>query len=61
MRAAAAAMTIDNHLLPALKKGLFFRGVGKLPFGEQIRSVRELLARLLTQAEAVPSLGVDAG
>ena len=28
-------------------KGLFFRGVGALPFGGQIRSVRELIERLL--------------
>jgi nitronate monooxygenase len=43
---------IDNQLAAALrgdvKKGLFFRGVGALPFGEQIRSVRELIERLLT-------------
>jgi nitronate monooxygenase len=42
---------IDNQLGAALrgdvKKGLFFRGVGELPFGEQIRSVRELMERLL--------------
>ncbi len=45
---------IDNQLAAALrgdlKKGLFFRGAGALPFGEQIRSVRELVERLLTQA-----------
>jgi nitronate monooxygenase len=44
---------IDNQLAAALrgdlKKGLFFRGVGALPFGEQIRSVRELMERLLTR------------
>lgn len=43
---------IDNQLVYALKgdvkKGLFFRGAGKLPFGEEIRSVRDLLAFLLT-------------
>jgi nitronate monooxygenase len=43
---------IDNQLAAALrgdiKKGLFFRGVGALPFGNQIRSVRELMERLLT-------------
>lgn len=42
---------IDNQLAAALrgdvKKGLFFRGVGALPFGEQIRSVRDLMERLL--------------
>ncbi|WP_280813163.1 nitronate monooxygenase family protein [Variovorax sp. TBS-050B] len=44
---------IDTQLAAALrgdvKKGLFFRGVGELPFGAQIRSVRELMARLLTR------------
>lgn len=44
---------IDNQLAAALrgdvKKGLFFRGVGALPFGDQIRSVRELMERLLTR------------
>jgi nitronate monooxygenase len=49
---------IDNQLAAALrgdvKKGLFFRGAAALPFGEQIRSVRELLERLLT-----PGLGAD--
>ena len=48
---------IDNQLAAALrgdvKKGLFFRGVGELPFGSQIRSVRELMERLLTPAAAL--------
>ena len=43
---------IDNQLAAALRgdvrKGLFFRGAGSLPFGAQIRSVRELMERLLT-------------
>jgi nitronate monooxygenase len=43
---------IDHQLVAALhgnvKMGLFFRGVGALPFGSQIRSVRELIERLLT-------------
>lgn len=47
---------IDHQLAAALrgdvKKGLFFRGVGPLPFGDQIRSVRELVERLLTPAPA---------
>jgi hypothetical protein len=34
--------------------------VGALPFGDRIRSVGELLARLLTPHEAAPSLGVNA-
>ena len=46
---------IDNQLAAALrgdvKKGLFFRGVGALPFGAQIRSVRDLVERLLTVQE----------
>lgn len=56
---------IDNQLAAALrgdlKKGLFFRGSGALPFGQQIRSVRELMERLLTRAaEPVPPLPADA-
>ena len=51
---------IDNQLAAALrgdvKKGLFFRGVGALPFGTQIRSVRELLERLLTPAAGLTVL-----
>jgi len=45
---------IDHQLAAALRgdvrKGLFFRGRGELPFGSQIRSVRELVERLLTPA-----------
>jgi nitronate monooxygenase len=48
---------IDNQLAAALrgdvKKGLFFRGVGALPFGEQIRSVRDLVERLLTRQDVL--------
>src|SRR3990167_3121843 len=48
---------IDNQLAAALrgdlKKGLFFRGVGELPFGSQIRSVRELMERLLSRSVAL--------
>ena len=43
---------IDTHLAAALRgevnRGLFFRGVGALPFGAEIRSVRELMQYLLT-------------
>jgi nitronate monooxygenase len=50
---------IDHQLAAALrgevKKGLFFRGKGTLPFGEQIRSVRELMERLLTPAAVLLS------
>ena len=42
---------IDNQLAYALKgdvaKGLFFRGRGKLPFGNETRSVRETIEFLL--------------
>ncbi|HUN91346.1 MAG TPA: nitronate monooxygenase family protein [Burkholderiaceae bacterium] len=42
---------IDHHLAAAmkgdLKKGLFFRGAGRLPFGDSIRPVRDLIAFLL--------------
>ncbi|CAN7341854.1 NAD(P)H-dependent flavin oxidoreductase [Rhizobacter sp. LjRoot28] len=42
---------IDQQLASALhgdlKGGLFFSGRGALPFGDQIRSVRELMIRLL--------------
>ncbi len=50
---------IDNQLAAALrgdvKKGLFFRGVGALPFGDQIRSVRELMHKLLTPTTTAPA------
>ena len=43
---------IDQQLAAALKgdvkRGLFFTGRGQLPFGNQVRGVRELLVRLLT-------------
>jgi nitronate monooxygenase len=49
---------IDNQLAAALRgdtrKGLFFRGAGALPFGSQIRSVRELIERLLTPGFSAP-------
>jgi nitronate monooxygenase len=35
-----------------LKRGLFFSGVGALPFGNRIRSVRELMTRMLTAPRA---------
>jgi nitronate monooxygenase len=50
---------IDNQLAAALRgdvrKGLFFRGAGALPFGSQIRSVRDLMERLLSHPEPVPA------
>ncbi len=48
---------IDKQLAAALcgdlKKGLFFRGAGALPFGKQIRSVCELMTRMLTPPPAM--------
>ena len=45
---------IDNQLAAALRgdtrKGLFFRGVGALPFGSDIRSARALTQKLLVPA-----------
>jgi nitronate monooxygenase len=42
---------IDHHLAAALagdvKRGLFFRGAGPLPFGKQIRPVSDLIEYLL--------------
>jgi len=49
---------IDNQLAAAmrgdLKKGLYFRGVGALPFGAQIRPVRDLIDHLLAPAAPAP-------
>jgi nitronate monooxygenase len=48
---------IDTQLAAALRgdvrKGLFFRGVGELPFGTEIRSVRDLMIQLLTRGATV--------
>ena len=48
----AGQFCIDNQLAAALrgdaKHGLFFRGVGALPFGSQIRSVADLMQCLLS-------------
>ncbi|WP_157263458.1 NAD(P)H-dependent flavin oxidoreductase [Azohydromonas aeria] len=55
---------IDHQLAAALRgevrKGLFFRGVGALPFGSEIRGVRDLVQRLLTPADAVAAATVAA-
>jgi nitronate monooxygenase len=49
---AAGQFCIDTQLEAAvhgnLEKGLFFRGSESLPFGQQIRSVHDLLVMLLT-------------
>lgn len=54
---------IDQQLAAALngdvKRGLFFTGRGELPFGNQIKTVRELIVRLLggdTPRIAAPAL-----
>ncbi len=50
--AKAGQFCIDTRLVFALqgdvKRGLFFRGSEPLPFGQEIRPVRELIAYLLT-------------
>jgi nitronate monooxygenase len=54
---------IDHHLAAALagdvERGLFFRGAGRLPFGDQIRSVSDLIEYLLdrsTPADMLPAV-----
>jgi nitronate monooxygenase len=50
---------IDHHLAAALKgdlkRGLFFRGAGRLPFGDRIRPVRELIEYLVGDPAAEPA------
>jgi nitronate monooxygenase len=50
---------IDTQLAAAVRgdvaKGLFFRGASALPFGDEIRSVRELVAYLLTGVRPAPA------
>ena len=50
---------IDTQLAAAVRgdvrKGLFFRGAAALPFGAEIRPVRELLAYLLTGVRPQPA------
>jgi nitronate monooxygenase len=50
-KASWGQFCIDQQLAAALrgdvKRGLFFTGRGALPFGDQIRSVHELMQRLL--------------
>ena len=54
--ATSGQFCIDRQLAAALrgdlKKGLFFTGAGALPFGNQIRSVRELMTKMLTAPPA---------
>lgn len=51
---------IDQQLAHALEgdtqRGLFFRGAAALPFGEEIRSVAELVRHLLTPQSPPPQL-----
>ncbi|HOB95836.1 MAG TPA: nitronate monooxygenase, partial [Aquabacterium sp.] len=55
---------IDQQLANALrgdpKKGLYFRGAGDLPFGDQIRPVRALIEHLLRPAAAAAPADADA-
>jgi len=50
--AGSGQFCVDKQLAAApcgdVKKGLFFRGEGTLPFGHEIRSVGDLLTRILT-------------
>jgi nitronate monooxygenase len=52
--AGVGQFCIDQQLGHAMEgdadRGLFFRGAGRLPFGEQIRSVADLVRYLLTPA-----------
>ncbi len=54
--AKAGQFCIDLQLAAALKgdleHGLFFRGAGRLPFGDRIRPVRELIDYMLNGARA---------
>jgi nitronate monooxygenase len=54
---AAGQFCIETQLAAAqrgsVEKGLFFRGSEALPFGAEIRTVRELLERLLGSAHAI--------
>ncbi len=57
----AGQFCIETQLAAAqsgdVDRGLFFRGADRLPFGDQIRSVRELLERLLgADPEAKPAV-----
>ena len=57
----AGQFCIETQLAAAqrgdVERGLFFRGAESLPFGDQIRSVRELLARLLGSEPAPAPAG----
>jgi nitronate monooxygenase len=42
---------LGSALVGSVQKGLFFRGAGVLPFGNQIRTVLDLITRLLSDME----------
>jgi nitronate monooxygenase len=42
-----------------VRKGLFFRGASPLPFGSEIRPVRDLIAYLITGAHPVGVVPAD--
>ena len=42
---------LGSALVGSVQKGLFFRGAGALPFGNQIRPVIDLITRLLSDLE----------
>lgn len=44
---------LGHALMGDVQKGLFFRGSGLLPFGENIRPVKDLLAWLTTGVDAI--------
>jgi len=56
---------IDHQLAAALRgdvmSGLFFRGDGRLPFGSQIRPVRELISFLLGETDVTARNATSAG
>jgi len=48
--------TLGHALEGTTDKGLFFRGAGRLPFGSQIRTVRELMQWLVAGTAAAGAL-----
>jgi len=56
----AGQFCIDSQLVAALKgdvnKGLFFRGSEPLPFGSEVRTVRDLIGYLMTGVKAVEAV-----
>jgi len=59
-KASWGQFCIDQQLAAALmgdvEHGLFFSGRGALPFGTEIRTVRELIARLLVGVPLTPAI-----